>query len=102
MGLGFFRVWFGTSAQIVSRVGASFLTQWFVRAGDVNCHICVKGERFKMASVGMRTALHGPIVDDVLSANCYGSSPGACTAQSSSRCNRKAESSLRGTSIQKD
>jgi hypothetical protein len=52
-----------------------------------------------MASVGMKTVLHAPLVDDVLSVNCYGSSPGACTAQSSPRCNRKAESSLRGTSV---
>jgi hypothetical protein len=47
-----------------------------------------------MALVGMRTALRTPILDNVLSSNCYGLSPGACTAQSSSHCNRKTESSL--------
>ena len=53
-----------------------------------------------MVSVGLKTALQAVVVDDVLSAICYGSSSGACTSQSSSY-HGKAESPSRITIILK-
>ena len=93
-------VWFLWTNNIESGSFLSYTAVCACRWCELpSCEPSTLKERFKRASIGMSTALRAPIVDDVLSTKCYGLSPGACTAQSSSRCNRKAESSLWVTSV---